>query len=218
MAIPSYGANAAGALYQVDPGGGASGKNVQIDQGATSGANTWVDLGDFDLGSGASVSLSNVTPDYIGSTVTSQDIAWSAAAFIPVSGPSWDYTAMGDSYSSGEGNPPYDPGTNGGCDRSQAAFGRQFAADTPSIGATGIQHIACSGATIANLTTTGQNGEQPQISQMYSGSKLVTVTIGGNDIGFAGSPHLLPDEPAHDLRERLQHRQRAATCTRRLTP
>ncbi len=91
---------------------------------------------------------------------------------------------MGDSYSSGEGNPPYDPG-NDGCDRSNAAFGRQFAANTPSIGSDGIQHIACSGATIANLTTTGQNGEQPQISQLYSGSKLVTVTIGGNDAGFA---------------------------------
>ena len=157
---------------------------MEIDQGATSGSNTWVDLGDFHLGSGATVSLSNVTPDYSGSSVTSQDIAWSAAAFTPVSGPSWDYTAMGDSYSSGEGNPPYDPG-NDGCDRSNAAFPRQFAADTPSIGSDGIQHIACSGATIANLTTTGQNGEEPQIDQLYSGSQLVTVTIGGNDAGFA---------------------------------
>jgi hypothetical protein len=46
-------------------------------------------------------------------------------------------------------------------------------------------HIACSGATIANLTTTGQNGEPTQISQISSASKLVTVSIGGNDIGFA---------------------------------
>jgi lysophospholipase L1-like esterase len=182
VAIPSYGANAGGALYQVSPGGGEPGKDVQIDQGTTSGANTWVDLGDFDLGSGASVSLSNVTPDFTGLTPASQDLAWSAAAFIPVSGPSWTYTAMGDSYSSGEGNPPYDAG-NDGCDRSQAAFGRQFATDTASIGENDMQHIACSGAVIANLTTTGQNGEQPQISQIYTGSKLVTVTMGGNDLG-----------------------------------
>jgi hypothetical protein len=190
VAIPSYGANAAGALYQVSPGAGESdGKDVQIDQGATSGANTWVDLGDFNLGSGASVSLSNVTPDFTGTTPISQDLAWSAAAFIPISGPSWTYAAMGDSYSSGEGNTP-DPG-NDGCDRSPAAFGRQFAENTPSIGSGGIEHIACSGATIANLTTTGQNGEQPQISQISTGAKLVTVTIGGNnlggsDLGFAG--------------------------------
>jgi lysophospholipase L1-like esterase len=160
---------------------------VQIDQGATSAANTWVDLGVFNLGSGASVSLSNVTPDYAGLTTTSEDIAWSAAAFTPVSGPSWTYTAMGDSYSSGEGNPPYDPGTGGGCDRSPAAYGRQFAAATSGIGQTGIQHIACSGATIANLTTTALNGEQPQISQIYTGSKLVTLTIGGNDLGTDSS-------------------------------
>jgi lysophospholipase L1-like esterase len=190
VAIPSYGANADGASYQVNPGGGAAGKNVLIDQGATSGTNAWVDLGDFHLGAGASVSLSNVTPNTItiGVGVSGSDLAWSAAAFIPVSGPSWDYTAMGDSYSSGVGSPPYDVGTTGGCERSQQAFGRQFAQGQSSIGDAGIQHIACSGATINNLlpSGTGQNGEQPQISQMYSGSKLVTVTIGGNDIGFAG--------------------------------
>jgi lysophospholipase L1-like esterase len=185
VAIPSYGANAAGAVYQVNPGGGATGKNVTINQGATTGSNTWVDLGDFQLGSGASVSLSNVTPNYAGVTPASQDLAWSAAAFIPTSGPSWDYTAMGDSYSSGVGSPPYDVGTTNGCERSPQAFVRQFAQGQAGIGDSGIQHIACSGATITNLTTTGQNGEQPQIKQIYSGSKLVTVTIGGNDINFA---------------------------------
>jgi lysophospholipase L1-like esterase len=190
VAIPSYGANAGDANYQVNPGGGKPGRDVLINQGATAGTNTWVNLGDFNIGSGASVSLSNVTPDTI--TIngggTGSDIAWSAAAFIPVSGPQWTYTAMGDSYSSGEGNPPYDPGTAGGCDRSAEAFGRQFAVGQSDIGNAGIQHIACSGATINNLMTngTGQNGEQPQISQMFTGSKLVTVTIGGNDVGFAG--------------------------------
>jgi lysophospholipase L1-like esterase len=184
VAIPSYGGNADGAIYQVRPGDGAAGKDVYVDQGATSGANTWVDLGTYHLGSGASVSLSNVTPGTINIGIAG-DLAWSAAAFIPVSGPDWSYTAMGDSYSSGEGNPPYDPGTAGGCDRSQDAYGRQFATAQGGIGDAGIQHIACSGATIKNLTTTGQHGEQPQISQMTPNSKLVTVTIGGNDAGFA---------------------------------
>jgi len=189
VAIPSYGANASGAMYVVNPGGGQPGKNVIINQGVVSGANTWVDLGTFHLGSGATVSLSNVTPDYFNTgSVTSGDLAWSAAAFIPVSGPPWVYTAMGDSYSSGEGNPPYDVGTDasGGCHRSNAAFGRQFADNTAGIGYTGIQHIACSGAKIANLTNTGQNGEQPQIAQITPNAQLVTVTIGGNDAGFAG--------------------------------
>lgn len=188
VAIPSYGANTDGANYQVDPGGGAAGKDVLVNQGAATGSNVWVDLGVFDLGSGAKVSLSNVTPNTItiGVGVSGSDLAWSAAAFIPTSGPTWNYTALGDSYSSGEGNPPYDPGTAGGCDRSQEAYGRQFAAQASDIGNAGIQHIACSGATIDNLTTDGQNGEQPQISQMARGAQLATVTIGGNDAGFSG--------------------------------
>jgi GDSL-like Lipase/Acylhydrolase family len=187
VAIPSYGANANGANYQVDPGGGKHGWDVPVNQGAGAGGNGWADLGTFDLGSGASVSLSNVTPDVINGAadVAGSDIAWSAAVFIPVPAPKPAYTAMGDSYSSGEGNPPYDVGTAGGCDRSPEAFGRQFMAGLGGLGDGGIQHIACSGATIANLTTTGQNGEQPQISQMDPGSKFVSVTIGGNDAGFA---------------------------------
>jgi lysophospholipase L1-like esterase len=185
VALPSYGANADGAIYIIDPGGGKPDRGELVDQGALSGANTWVNLGEFVLGSGASVSLTNVTAVNNGSGVGS-DLAWSAAAFIPVSGPSWAYTAMGDSYSSGEGNTPYDAG-NDGCDRSPEAFGRQFAAKDSAIGSEGIQHIACSGATIDDLMPggTGQNGEEPQIDQMYPGSQLVTVTIGGNDIGFA---------------------------------
>jgi len=56
VAIPSYDANATFANYQVDPGGGVPGRNVWIDQSATAGSNTWVNLGDFYLGSGAHVS------------------------------------------------------------------------------------------------------------------------------------------------------------------
>jgi hypothetical protein len=41
---------------------------------------------------------------YLGS---GDDIAWDDMAFVPASGESTDYVAMGDSYSSGEGNSPY---------------------------------------------------------------------------------------------------------------
>jgi lysophospholipase L1-like esterase len=199
VAIPSYGANADGAVYQIDPGTGVPGKDVVIDQGAHAGRNTWVDLGEFYLTGLSSVSLSNVTPNADQSSSESGgDLAWSAMAFIPdpASGDTdtnptdypYTYTAMGDSYASGEGNGPYDPNTEGGCDRSQAAYGRQFASNPAysSIGDADIHHIACSGATIADLTTTSQSDEQtPQISQIGTGSKLVTVSIGGNDLGFA---------------------------------
>ena len=83
VAIPSVGADADKAIYQVDPGGGQPTKSVLINQLATQGTNTWVDLGDFDLGSGAKVSLSNVTAD--GSLGV--DIAWDAMAFVKTSSP-----------------------------------------------------------------------------------------------------------------------------------
>jgi lysophospholipase L1-like esterase len=96
-----------------------------------------------------------------------------------------DYTSMGDSYSAGEGTGNYDPvGTNAnskGCHRSPSAFGRVYAA---TLNVT-IDHIACSGAIMPNITTTGQNGELPQIDQLNPETRLVTVTIGGNDAGFA---------------------------------
>jgi lysophospholipase L1-like esterase len=99
------------------------------------------------------------------------------------------YAIVGDSYSSGVGAGPYDSGTNtstNSCLRSANAFGRVYAAGPPIVyPASSVQHAACSGATVTNLTTTGQYGEAAQISQIDPQSALVTVTIGGNDVGFA---------------------------------
>lgn len=188
--IPNYGANASGAVYQISPGPGLGGWDVTVNQGDyAGGVSTWVDLGQYDLGSGATVTLSNVTDTPNPSTGVGSDLAWSAAAFTPVSGPSYDYASLGDSYASGEGNAPYDSNSNtssNSCHRSPMAYGRQFAANDSSIGNAGIQHIACSGATIANVTSTPSSGESAdQISQMSTSVKLATVTIGGNDVGFA---------------------------------
>jgi hypothetical protein len=187
--IPSYGAYASGAVYQISPGPGLGGWDVPVNQGDYTGQNTWVDLGQYDLSPGATVTLSNVTDTPNPSTGVGSDLAWSVAAFVPVSGPTYDYASLGDSYASGEGNPPYDSNSDSStdsCDRSPMAYGRQFAASDSSIGNAGIQHVACSGATIANLTTTASAGEPAdQISQMSTSVKLATVTIGGNDLGFA---------------------------------
>ena len=105
-------------------------------------------------------------------------------AFRPGSDAVTDYAIMGDSYSSGEGLGSYDNGsdtTSDQCHRSSLAFGRLYAASKGNVAV----HTACSGATIDNITTTGQNGESPQIARVSSNANLVTVTIGGNDAGFA---------------------------------
>ena len=96
------------------------------------------------------------------------------------------YAALGDSYSSGEGNPPFDPGTDeplNGCHRSPAGWPRIIARQDPRIRMVG--HIACSGATSRALRH-WYNSEPPQLRQLASRRvDLVTITIGGNDIGFA---------------------------------
>jgi hypothetical protein len=78
--VPDTGAGAVEATYTINPGNGHASVQRTIDQSTTS--NAWVGLGDFTLYPGASVVLSSVTGD--GNDAT--DIAFSATAFVPVSG------------------------------------------------------------------------------------------------------------------------------------
>jgi hypothetical protein len=100
------------------------------------------------------------------------------------------YVALGDSYSSGEGVEPFEPETNipgkDTCHRSTLAYSR-LVAQTPGLqldlGANGFG--ACSGAKAVALTAKN-NGEDPQIERITSSTRLVTLTIGGNDADFSG--------------------------------
>lgn len=99
------------------------------------------------------------------------------------SGSYTNYYALGDSYSSGDGAPPYS-GVSG-CYRSTKAYPYLLSsgAPTPVL-------IACSGAVTANIDQTVQNSSLPgtQLGQLQSsprGNTLITITIGGNDIGFS---------------------------------
>lgn len=93
------------------------------------------------------------------------------------------YVALGDSYSAGEGaydtpgKPPAQP-----CHRTGQAY-PQLVAKAFSF-AKGLAFWACSGARTYNLLD-GQNGEPPQLDHLNAGTSLVTLTIGGNDTGFA---------------------------------
>jgi lysophospholipase L1-like esterase len=84
--------------------------------------------------------------------------------------------ALGDSFSAGEGNSPYDRGTENGCHRSSKAF--------PRLIDPRVVHRACTGATIDDVREGGQFGERPQLDALGPGVTLVTITIGGNDIRF----------------------------------
>jgi lysophospholipase L1-like esterase len=110
---------------------------------------------------------------------------------LPTSPPAAKYVAMGDSYSSGEGNAPFETGTAtdmDNCHRSSVAYPRLLQSDSSlNLGKTAF--VACSGATTTNVlnggTGNGAWGENPQIDALSDGTQVVTVTVGGNDVGFS---------------------------------
>jgi len=178
--VPDSAAGADQAPYTVFTGTGGS-VTTTLSQAAY--GNQWVSIGDYALQPGASVQLDNRTADGDGVT----DIAYNAVAFVP-QGPG-TYVSIGDSYSSGQGAGDYDPATNSAtnsCHRSAHSLALQFAAGPPEVYPPGnIVNVACSGASIPDLTSAGQY-EPAQISQIPADASLVTLTIGGNDAGFAG--------------------------------
>ena len=104
------------------------------------------------------------------------------------------YVALGDSYSSGEGNKPFLAGKF--CDRSYNAWPYLLAKSDASIKL--LTNIACSGAKASNALTNSYNPcfslypfrcpQPPQISIMkIIKPNVVTITIGGNDVGFAST-------------------------------
>lgn len=97
--------------------------------------------------------------------------------------------AIGDSYSSGEGAGNYDPDSNrrnNTCHRSPAAWPRRLAEDFELVK---LSSLACSGARIRDLLT-GRDSHEPerrrsQIKRVPSAADVITITIGGNDMGFS---------------------------------
>jgi lysophospholipase L1-like esterase len=95
-----------------------------------------------------------------------------------------DYVGMGSSFAAGPGIPPQQTGDGAAsCARSQNNYASVVARD---IGAN-LTDASCSGAVTANILTTSQNGLPPQIAAVGSGTRIVTVTIGGNDVNYLGS-------------------------------
>ena len=96
--------------------------------------------------------------------------------------------ALGDSYSSGEGAGAYEPGTDSRdntCHRSRNAWPTLLAEQRHLKT---LPSIACSGATLTDLLS-GRHSSQPerrrsQVGRITGNPDIITVTIGGNDVGF----------------------------------
>src|SRR5579872_105259 len=102
------------------------------------------------------------------------------------------YVALGDSFSSGEGNFPFLTGTDNStdkCHRSSNSYPSLLSAAHPAFE---FIFVACSGATTGNIWLGAnppqsiQSDPEPlQLSSLSGSTKLVTLSIGGDDIGFA---------------------------------
>lgn len=110
-----------------------------------------------------------------------------------------EYVAMGSSFASGPGIAA--PAADGlaQCWQSSANYARLLAR---RLNLTLIDQ-SCGGATTAHVLRGGQHAHGPQVDAVTAETKLVTVTIGGNDIGFisnlaawscARQPEVLPPE------------------------
>lgn len=100
-------------------------------------------------------------------------VALAAAAARAASGATTTYAALGDSYSSGVGTGSYT--LDSACKRSVYAYPYLW---TQRHAGTALSFVACSGAKTSDLLAN-------QIQAVTSSTNLVTMTIGGNDIGFA---------------------------------
>jgi hypothetical protein len=103
------------------------------------------------------------------------------------------YVAMGDSYSAGEGLAPYLPGTDtppagNDCHRSDRAY-PELLRLRPAVAPV---FVACSGARSGQLFGHAQRTAPPPAPVQAAGGvlgpgvRLVTLTIGGNDVRFTG--------------------------------
>jgi hypothetical protein len=113
---------------------------------------------------------------YVGSVLLAIGLVLTgtASAQAAPSAASGGYVALGDSYSSGVGAGSY-ISSSGDCDRSTKAYPYLWnAAHSPSS----FAFTACSGARTDDVLAN-------QLGPLNSATSLVSITIGGNDAGFA---------------------------------
>jgi uncharacterized repeat protein (TIGR01451 family) len=160
-----------------------------------------------DIPNGATVTATiNVTPPDVGTLVNEAGVdtagdpvpgnnVSTVTTTVSGTGGPVSYTALGDSYASGEGNPsferrPFDTVSNG-CHRSvESAYPRlptgPIAPGSSVVDITLDAFRACSGAVSFDVYGTNQaSGEPRQLNGITSTTDLVTIMIGGNDLQFA---------------------------------
>jgi lysophospholipase L1-like esterase len=106
-----------------------------------------------------------------------------------------DYVALGSSYAAGAGLGALQKGSPLLCARSINGYPQQLA----RLRKLNILDMSCGGAVTPNLLRGGQFFQGPQIRTITADTKLVTITVGGNDVFFVGDLSLLAARHDHTL-------------------
>jgi hypothetical protein len=171
------------------PGGygaidGISARNVLAGDDATAAAAVF-DENDMELGRGRLV-ISENNDGWLGPLATNAQrmpVIQNFADFLEktptrLAPRSAEYVALGDSYAAGVGSFSYLPGTTekNGCYRATDGYAEKIAAATGMS----LEFPACLGAKVTDLV----EGKTAQLKDVGVDTHLVTLSIGGNDVGF----------------------------------
>jgi lysophospholipase L1-like esterase len=108
-------------------------------------------------------------------------LAFATAALVvpPAHAGPLAYVALGDSYSAASGVLPPDPAAPPQCLRSTRNFAHVIAAATGAA----LTDVTCGAADTSHFANPQYDGVPPQLDALSRTTRLVTMTIGGNDSG-----------------------------------
>jgi lysophospholipase L1-like esterase len=95
---------------------------------------------------------------------------------------SGEYVALGSSFAAGIGLGPRAPGSPLHCMRTTGGYPALVAQQTGLR----LVDMSCSGSTTSHILDGGQLMLGPQLAAIGPGTQLVTITTGGNDLGYIG--------------------------------
>lgn len=95
---------------------------------------------------------------------------------------SGEYVALGSSFAAGIGLGPRAPGSPFVCMRTTNGYPQQLARMT----GLSLVDMTCSGSTTEHILRGGQAFLGPQLAAVGPDTRLVTITSGGNDVGYIG--------------------------------
>jgi lysophospholipase L1-like esterase len=118
----------------------------------------------------------------------------------PLVPPGSRYVAMGSSFAAGPGIPGRAPGSPRRAGRSSGNYAHLVAR---ALGL-GLHDVTYSGATTSDVLSAAARGQPAQLAAVTPDTRLVTITAGGNDVGFLPRLTLasLPWPPGHDRARR----------------